>query len=484
MAARLARRRLPRLDPRLTISVVYVCSMFMSTLDSTIVNVALPTLGRAFGEPVSAIGIVVVAYLVSLAISIPASGWMGDRFGGARVLLSALAVFTAASAACGLAQTLPELVVFRVVQGLAGGMMTPVGMAMLYRVYPPHERIVVARRLMFATILAPATGPVLGGVLLSLLSWRFVFLVNVPVGLAALLFGLLFVRDRPQSAPGAFDVPGILLAGIGFGGVMFALSEGPSVGWSNPAIAIAAGLGIVLLAVLVAVELRTAEPLLNLRLLQNRLFRTVNTAALLSSTAFLGVLYLFTLYVQDGLGASPLVAGLTTFPEALGVVVSAQIVSRIYPWVGPRRMLSFGLLLVSIWIGAMALTGPGTNLWVLRGLMLLLGASIANVFVPSQAAAFATITREDTGRASTLFNSQRQIGAALGVAVLGTTLGILGPTEPNGHSVSPHLLAYHVAFVVAASIALLGAVLAQLIPDQDAAPTLRRRAAEASEAEG
>jgi MFS family permease len=362
-------------------------------------------------------------------------------------------------------------------------MMTPVGMAMLYRVYPPHERIVVARRLMIATILAPATGPVLGGLLLTLLSWRFVFLVNVPVGLAALLFGLLFVRDRPQPAPGAFDVPGILLAGIGFGGVMFALSEGPTVGWSNPAIAIAAGLGIGLLAALVAVELRTAEPLLKLRLLQNRLFRTVNTAALLSSTAFLGVLYLFTLYIQDALGASPLVAGLTTFPEALGVVVSAQVVSRIYPWIGPRRMLSFGLLLVSIWIGAMALTGPGTNLWVLRGIMLLLGASIANVFVPSQAAAFATITKEDTGRASTLFNSQRQIGAALGVAVLGTTLGILGPTEHTGHGVSPHLLAYHVAFVVAAAIALLGAVAAQLIPDRDAAPTLRRRPTEASEAE-
>src|ERR1700729_3853528 len=173
------------MNQKIAVGIVFVSAMFMNIMDITIVNVALPTIGRDFGIAPTAVDGVVIAYLVSLAVFIPASGWLGDRFGGRRVLLSAIVVFTGASVLCGLASSLGELVVFRILQGAGGGMLAPVGMAMLFRAFPPEERIRASSILVVPTALAPALGPVLGGLLVTDLSWRWVFFVNVPIGIAA-----------------------------------------------------------------------------------------------------------------------------------------------------------------------------------------------------------------------------------------------------------------------------------------------------------
>src|SRR3954447_16053904 len=204
---------LPRPNQKVVVAVVYICGMLMNSLDSTIVNVALATLGRQFNVPPSHIESVVIGYLVSLAIFIPASGWLGDRFGTKRIFLLALGLFTGASMLCGLAQSIDQLVLFPILQGVGGGMLTPVGMAMLWRTYPPQERVQVARILMFATILGPASGPVLGGLLIDTLSWRWAFYVNVPVGVAAFLIGVFFLHGHREPAAGGFDLPGFFLAG-------------------------------------------------------------------------------------------------------------------------------------------------------------------------------------------------------------------------------------------------------------------------------
>src|SRR5579871_1070254 len=183
------------IHPKVAVSIVFVAAMFMSIMDSTIVNVALPTLSREFNVPGTSVDAVIVGYLVSLAVIIPASGWLGDRIGTRRIFLLALAVFTLASALCGLSNSLNMLIGFRLLQGMGGGAMTPVGTAMLYRTFPPVERIQVSRILNIPTALAPATGPVIGGLLIVKLSWRWVFYVNVPIGLCALLFGLLFLQE-------------------------------------------------------------------------------------------------------------------------------------------------------------------------------------------------------------------------------------------------------------------------------------------------
>jgi EmrB/QacA subfamily drug resistance transporter len=462
------------INQRIAVSVVFVAAAFMSIMDVTIVNVALPTIGKDFGVAPTAVDAISISFLVSLAVFIPASGWLGDRFGGKRVLLTAIVVFTVASALCGLAQNLGQIVAFRVLQGVGGGMLMPVGMAMLFRTFPPAERIRASAILTVPTTFAPALGPVLGGLLVDDLSWRWVFYVNVPIGAAAFIFGFLFLKDSRENAAGRFDLPGFALSGLGLGSLMYGVSEAPQHGWGSATTLATIGAGVALLAAMVAVELRTREPMVALRLFGNRLFRSANGVMVLGSMAFLGTLYLVALYYQDGRGLSPLQSGLNTFPEAVGVMLGAQLASRVlYPRLGPRRHIAIGLSGVAASIGLFALLGPDSSLWYARALMFSLGFAMAQVFVPAQTAAFATISPAATGRASTMFNAFRQLGGAVGVAVLTTTVVLAG-----GHRTTStaDLTPFRAAFLVAAGLALLAIGAALHIRDADADGTRPGRA--------
>ena len=263
---------------------------------------------------------------------------------------------------------------------------------------------------------------------------------------------------------------------------MYGVSEGPNLGWHTSKVLVAIAAGVVLIATMVFVELRTSEPMIDLRLLANKLFRASNGVMVLASIAFLGSLYAISLYYQDGRGLSALGSGLSTFPEAFGVMAGAQLASRwLYPRLGPRRHISIGLVGTAASIGLLALLGPETSLWWPRLLMFTLGLSMAQVFVPVQAAAFATITPAATGRASTMFNTVRQIGGAIGVAVLTTAIVLVGPVHlVGGHEVA-NLTAYRVAFLVAAAICLLGLTCSLQISDAAAARTIPARRPSRSE---
>ncbi len=463
-----------QLSPKVSVSIVFVAAMFMSIMDTTIVNVALPSIGRQLAVATTSIDAVVVGYLVSLAVVIPASGWLGDRFGTRRIFLSALALFSLASALCGIAPNFPMLVLFRILQGAAGGAMTPVGNAILYRTFPPAERVQVSRILIIPTVVAPAVGPVLGGLLVDQLSWRWVFYVNVPIGIAAFLFGLAYLQEHQEPAAGHFDLAGFLLAGIGLALFMYALSEGTSTGWASPRILASLIVGAILLAAFVIIELRKREPLINLRLLSNRIFRTCNMISFFSSAGFLGVLFIGPLFLQEARGVDALVSGLTTFPEAIGVVISTQIVARLYPRIGPRRLMAFGIASAGIVMALLSLIGMDTNLWYMRVLMFLAGAGMAYAFLPLQAAAYATISPASTGRATAFYSAQMQLGSAFGVAVLSSVLSAIGPVQPGARgTLVPHLAAYHAAFLVAAALEIIAAAIALTVNDRDAAATMR-----------
>lgn len=464
------------LDQKVAVSVVYVAAMFMAIMDTTIVNVALPTITRDLHSSPASVASTVIAFLVSLAVFIPASSWLGDRLGARRVLLGAIVVFTIASALCGVAANLGELVVFRVLQGVGGGLMTPVGLAMLFRVFPPAERVRASSILIIPTALAPALGPVLGGLFTTDLSWRWVFYVNVPIGVLATAFGVLFLADQRPEQVGRFDLPGFLTSGIGLGLLMYGVSEGPIVGWGTGRVVAAVAVGAVLLAAMVAIELRTPRPMLDLRLYGDRLFRSTTLVLTLGAVAFLGTLYLVALFFQEALGLSALSAGLSIFPEAIGVMSGSQLVSRVlYPRLGPRRILAAGLVVVAATMLLLARVEPSTDLWLVRGVLFLLGFGMSGVFLPSQAAAFATLPRDKTGDGSTIFNAQRQLGGAVGVAILTTVVTALHPVQVVGGHLAPHLHAYHVGFVVAAAVALLAVGAALTVRDADAASTIVRR---------
>jgi MFS family permease len=311
-------------------------------------------------------------------------------------------------------------------------------------------------------------------------TWRWVFFVNLPIGAAALVFGLLFLREQPGEPASAFDLKGFVLAGGGLGLLMYGLSEGPVKGWHAPDVIVTCVVGAVLLAGLVFVELRQDQPLVALRLYGNRLFRSTNLAMLCAAAGFLGVLYLVALFFQDGLGMSALGSGLSTFPEALGVMMGAQVVTRLlYPNFGPRRVMMAGLTGVAAGMSLMALVGDHTSLWLVRLIMLGMGVAMSGIFIPSQAAAFASISPADTSRASSLFNAQRQLGGAVGVAILTTVLAGVGVTHDVACHLAPNLTAYHIAFLAAAGLSLLGIAAAATVHDADASATIVKRKAKA-----
>jgi predicted MFS family arabinose efflux permease len=229
-------------------------------------------------------------------------------------------------------------------------------------------------------------------------------------------------------------------------------------------------LGLAMLITLVRVELRTDGPLLNLRLVGNRPFRTHGAVTVLNAAAFLGVLYLMPQFLQTVRGFDPLESGLTTFPEALGVVLCVQLVARIYPRIGPRRLQLPGLVGLAVVVAGMALTGIDTPRWAIIALMFLAGVSVGFVFLPTQTAAFATVRKEELGQASALYNVGRQLGAAGGVAVLSSVVAALSWSGEG-----PGLLAYRVAFFTAATLALFAAAIAVTTRDADAAATMKPR---------
>jgi EmrB/QacA subfamily drug resistance transporter len=476
--------------PRLVqlVAIAFVFGVFMDVLDTTIINVALPALSRDFEVPRGTIEWVATGYLISLALWIPASGWIGDRFGTKRTYLFALFMFTTASALCGLAWNIESLVAFRILQGVGGGMLTPVGTAMLFRAYPPIERAKASAVLAGPTVLAPALGPVVGGVIVTHLSWRWIFLVNIPFGIIGFVFSAKYLEEHREPRAGSFDKWGFVLSGSGLALVLFALSRGPEAGWGSWTTLTPAAIGLVLFVLLYVVETRIPEPMLALRLYKDRMFRQTNLALFLSMGSLLGLLFLLPFFLQQLRGLTAQESGLATFTQAIGMILVSRAVGRLYPIFGPRRLLMTGLTLTAMITSLFVFVDVDTNLWAVRGIMFGRGMTMALSFIPLQAATYVTIKPEDTGRASSLTSAFRQIGAALGVAVLASVLTLRTDALAGGRectvqtTAGDRLLrdacttAFHQALLFSAVIVALGIAAAWFIRDEDAAESMYAKA--------
>lgn len=464
------------------VAIIYVMGLFMEIMDTTVVNVALPTLDEELGGGGSRIEWVVLGYLLSLAVWIPASGWLGDRIGTKRVFLFALTMFTTASMLCGLSGSLNQLIAFRILQGVGGGMLTPVGAAMLYRAYPKSERAKAATAVIGVAVVAPAVGPVLGGLIVDTISWRWIFFINGPIGLLAIYLAVRFLQEHTEPGTGPFDFAGFVLSASGLTTLLYALSEGPRRGWSDPLIVTFIAAGLALFVALIYVELHLEHPMLQLRLLSNRMFQRGNIAGFAMYGGFVSLLFLFPLYLQRLRGFSALDSGLTQIPQAIGVILSSQIVGRwLYPRFGPRRLMVGGLLSGALVGYGFANLDLETGLWSIRGLMFMRGISMAFIFISLQAAVYATVSVADTGRASSIFSTQRQTSSAFGVAIAATVLttGISNAVKPgmDAHAVQvAQLGAYQNAFLATALMFVVAAAASMFIRDSDAAVTLSPKA--------
>jgi len=415
-----------RYEYKWLVAVAFTFGVFMDMLDTTILNVALPALSSEFNASTETLQWVITGFLLSLAISVPASGWIGDRFGSKRTFLASVGSFVVASALCGLAWSIESLIFFRVIQGIGGGLMTPVGMAMLYRAFSVQERARASAILTIPTSIAPIVGPLLGGYLVDTASWRWVFFINLPIGVVAFVFAWYALREHREASVGRFDPWGFILAGAGLSGALLALTRWPKHGASDPAIW-ALGLGsIVCFVLLVIVERRTPSPMIDLGLFRDRMFRIGIATAFVANAVVSGVMFLMPLYLQQIRGFSAFDSGLATFTQTLGALVMTQFTARTYTRLGPRRNLLIGLSGMAITTAMLVWLGLETDLWWVRTLLFFRGTFNAFIFISAQSSAYARLPREKIGLAASVYQMQRQVGSA--------PCGLVGGTRCSRHA--------------------------------------------------
>jgi EmrB/QacA subfamily drug resistance transporter len=336
-------------------------------------------------------------------------------------------------------------------------------------------------------MLAPMLGPLFGGFLVDAVSWRWIFYVNVPVGALSFVFSWLVLKEHREPGAGKFDPIGFVLAGFGTASALFAFSRGPDDGWTSP-IVLATGFGgITCLALLVYFETHNPAPMLDLSLYASRLFRTANLTGAMFMCAQFGMLFVLPLFLQQLLGLSAFESGLTTFPQPVGQIIMVQFTSRMYHRLGPRVNLLIGTGGILLTTLLFLLVNLDTGLWWIRGLVFLRGCFIAFNMVAMQTAAFSAVPRAKTGRASSLFSTLRQVGAAFGVAAVGTVLtsqvhDLNLATDPA--AAAQGLVAFHTCLVVLLALNALGVVFASRIQDGDAGLAPRRVKSRAAAASG
>ncbi|RKE22737.1 DHA2 family efflux MFS transporter permease subunit [Streptomyces sp. TLI_171] len=461
-----------RLGQRRVVPIMAVLTTFICIIDGAITTVALPSIARQFDLTPAALTGVVVIYPVCLGMVIPASAWLVERYGGRRTLLLSLTAFTVASGLCGAAPNLTALVAARALQGLAAGLLMPTSQVLMFRTFSQAEQVRLSRLMVVPQQIAPAIAPLLGGLLVTDLSWRWVFYVNVPFGAAAVLFGALFLAEHRDHTAGRLDLPGLLLCAVGTAALMYGVCTGPDLGWARPQVLGSLVAGGVLLAIAVRHQLRTPEPILRLRLFRDRLFRDTNLISLVGYVPMMGAMFLGPIFIQEARGGSALESGSTTFTEAFGVLLTMQVVGALYHRIGPRLIIGTGLLGVAGVMLLFATADAQTGLWTFRGYMFLLGLAMGAVFIPTTIASFSTVDRADVAHAATLNTVVRQTGSALAPAVV-TSVLVLGAT--GSERVHPPMASYQLSYFVLAAVALAAGLFAFTMPDGPARSSVTPR---------
>jgi EmrB/QacA subfamily drug resistance transporter len=481
--------RFSRIPYRWQVGIVFIFGLFMDIMDSTAVNVAVPRLQADFHAPLSTVEWTITGYLLSLALVIPAAGFLSDRFGTKRTFLTAMAVFLIGSALCGQARSIEQLVAFRFLQGIGGGMMTPVSTAILSRAFPGEERAKASALIQVPWILAPLSGPVVGGYLVTYASWRWIFYINLPIGIVGFILALKVLREHVEPyAQGRFDLLGLITGGGGVAMVLFALSQAASEPWTSATVAGWGLGGIACLIVFCLIELRARPPLLDLRLFKLRLFTFGTLVSSWANASYGGFILLLTLFLQDLQGRSPVQAGLIQAPSTLGSTVSVIFAARIYRRVGPRRMMVAGFTLTGLMLLPFLLIDERTAALPIVAILCLRGLAPSVGFTASQTIVYGPLDDAQQGPASSIFNTNRQIAASLGVALLATVqasryrshladaLAAAHVTEASKAMIThAQVLSFHDAFLGAAAMMLFSGLLSLFISDRKAQEAMQKR---------
>lgn len=419
----------------LTLGGVVVVGMVLAILDATIVNVAIPTLGHDFHTSISTIQWVMTGYLLAFASVIPLTGWASERFGAKRVWIASLMLFMAGSALAGAAWSIEALIVFRLIQGFGAGLIMPVGQTILAQAAGPQRIGRVMSVIGVPMLLAPIFGPVIGGAIVDQVSWRWIFFVNLPVGLAALLLAWRLLPEYAPRRGQRLDLRGLALLSPGIAIFVYGMSEaGAGGGFSDRGALGGVALGLVLVALFVWHAWRRGRAaLIDVSLFARRGFAAAAGTNLLVGIALFGALILLPLYFQFVRGESPFATGLLLVPQGLGAALAMPIAGRLTDEIGARVVIPAGVVLALVGTAAYTQVGAETSYALLAGSLFVIGLGLGSTIMPSMAVAYQAVSREAVAQATSTINVIQRIAGSVGTALLAVVLQREIATSLPGH---------------------------------------------------
>jgi EmrB/QacA subfamily drug resistance transporter len=445
--------------------IAIIVGLFMVILDGTAVNVALPGLGQQFESTLSVVQWTVTGYALAQAAVIPLAGWLSDRFGAKRIFLISVAMFTIGSLLCALATDITQLIIYRILQGIGGGMVMPIAMAFTYRLSPPSKVGAVMGMMGIPILLAPALGPVLAGWLVDYASWKWIFIINIPIGIVGVIIGIRTLPSIERQSVAALDLLGMLLAPLAFAALSYGVSEGGT-SWTStktiPGIVIG-GLALILFTI---TELRRRQPLLELRVFRSSDFTRGIIVQWISQIALFGTLFMVPLFLQQAKGYSAFDTGLIMLPQALAAGLFMPIGGKLFDRLGARPLVVIGMLITTG--AAYLLSGINAEDGVIMMMipLALLGAGMGISMMPLNTHLIQAAPQNLVGRVTSLTNAAQQVMTSFAVAGLSTIVMSRMKTYSTDAANTPIQVwsfSFGDTFLVLTGVAILGAVIALLL---------------------
>jgi EmrB/QacA subfamily drug resistance transporter len=436
-------------------------ALFMIMLDNTVVNVALPSIQRDLGIGLSQLEWTVNAYALTFAVLMLTGGKLADFLGRKRIFLIGLVIFTASSLACGLATSGGMLIGARTVQGVGAALMMPATLSIISATFPPRQRGMAIGIWAGVSAMALAIGPLIGGVITEHIDWSWIFFVNVPIGVLGFLVAWVVIREsRDTSADQRLDFPGLVTSGVGLFALTFALIEANAYGWTDPVIIGLFVLAAVALVGFVLLEMRQRSPLLDLSLFRSSTFAGANVVALLVTLAMFGVFFFMSIYMQNILGYSATKTGAAFLPMTILIILIAPLAGKWSDHIGSRALMTAGMLCLSASLAIFSRLGLDSTFWNILPGLIVGGFGMALVMTPMTAAALGSVPVEKSGVGSGVLNTFRQVGGALGIAVMGAIVAAHVDLSGGRPDPASFIDGFQVALLVSAGFALIGAVVA------------------------
>jgi EmrB/QacA subfamily drug resistance transporter len=457
-----------------------------SLLAATVVNVAVADLEKVFATSLNNVEWVVTGYLLGLSVTIPLAGWATDRFGAKRVYLLTIIIFTVTSALCGAAWSIQSEIFFRVLQGMSGGMIMPVGMAILMRMTPAEQRGRMMAILGVPMMLGPAIGPTVGGWLINVFDWRAIFWVNIPLGVAAVVACWIWMTESRTHNPGRFDVVGFLTATPGVALIIYALTQAAENGWGSLWALVPLAAGVLLAIFFVVWELLQEHPLLDMYVFEDGGFRAAMIVSVVVAAALFGPTFLIPVFMQQAQGYDTLGAGLLVGAQGLGAAAVMPVSGYLTDRLGAKPVVFFGILVLTLTTALLTMVGVGTSGTQWATLLLVRGIGIGFTMMPAFSAAYVSLSHAAIGRATAISNTVQRIFSSLGIAVLATVIQARAayhqpvlhqrptPAQLHAAATSAFAAAFDDTLWVAAAIVILGLPAALLLKRPTAAGEAQR----------